>query len=29
METACNRMYHEDKALAYFCGICWNKIREI
>jgi len=27
METACNRMYHEDKALSYFCGICWNKIK--
>lgn len=29
METACNKMYHEDKALSYFCGICWNKIREL
>ena len=28
MEKACNRMYHEDKALRYFCGICWNKIKE-
>lgn len=28
METACNRMYNEDKALSYFCGICWNKIKE-
>lgn len=27
METACNRMYNEDKALSYFCGICWNKIK--
>lgn len=28
MESACNRMYHEGKALSYFCGICWNKIKE-
>lgn len=28
METACNRIYDEDKALKYFCGICWTKIKE-
>jgi hypothetical protein len=28
METSCNRIYDEDKALKYFCGICWNKIKE-
>ena len=28
METACNKIYHEDKALSYFCGICWTTIRE-
>lgn len=29
MEIACNKMYHEDKALKYFCGICWTQIREL
>lgn len=28
METACNRIYHEENALKYFCGICWTQIRE-
>ena len=28
MHTACGRMFDENKALKYFCGICWNKIRE-
>ena len=28
MENACDKMYHEDKSLRYFCGICWNKIKE-
>lgn len=30
METACNsrRIYKSEPALSYFCGICWNKIRE-
>lgn len=28
METACNRIYKSDKALSYFCGICWTQIRE-
>jgi len=28
METACSKMRHEDKALKYFCGICWNIIKE-
>lgn len=28
METACNRIYDEDKALKYFCGICWTIIKE-
>lgn len=28
METACNRIYNESKALKYFCGICWNTIKE-
>jgi hypothetical protein len=28
MIVACNKIYyHEDKALKYFCGICWNKIK--
>lgn len=28
METACSRIYDKDKALNYFCGICWTKIKE-
>ncbi|MGX9985870.1 HNH endonuclease [Soonwooa purpurea] len=28
MEKACNKMYDEDHALRYFCGICWTQIRE-
>lgn len=28
METACNRIYDERKALKYFCGICWKIIKE-
>ena len=28
MEMACNKIYHEDKVLKYFCGICWNQIKE-
>ena len=28
METSCNRIYQEDKALKYFCGICWTQIKE-
>lgn len=28
METACFKVKNEDKALKYFCGICWTKIRE-
>lgn len=30
MESACIRIpYNEQKVLNYFCGICWNKIKEI
>jgi hypothetical protein len=26
MSAACSKMYHnEDKAIKYFCGICWGK----
>lgn len=28
MRYACSRIYNEDKVLKYFCGICWNKIKE-
>lgn len=28
MHTACGRMYDDNKAIKYFCGICWNKIRD-
>lgn len=27
MYLACNRIDDSDKSIAYFCGICWNKIR--
>jgi len=27
MGKACSKMYNENDALKYFCGICWNKIR--
>lgn len=26
MNRACLKINHEQKALKYFCGICWNKI---
>lgn len=29
MEYACNRIYDENKVIKYFCGICWNKIKEL
>lgn len=30
MEIAVSRVpYQQDRALRYFCGICWNKVREI
>lgn len=28
MERACARIHDEQKVIKYFCGICWNKIRE-
>lgn len=29
MNIACSRIYYnEDKALKYFCGVCWGKIRD-
>lgn len=28
MHTACTRMYDDEKAIKYFCGICWNKIKD-
>jgi hypothetical protein len=28
MRYACAKIYyHENKAIKYFCGICWNKIK--
>ena len=27
MNTACSKMYGYEKALKYFCGICWNIIK--
>lgn len=26
MEYSCLKIYNENKALSYFCGICWNRI---
>lgn len=28
MHKACARMFDDNKAIKYFCGICWNKIRD-
>lgn len=28
IETACNKIYDPEKALSYFCGICWNQIKD-
>lgn len=27
MQKACARITHSGKAIKYFCGICWNKIK--
>lgn len=29
MYTACYKVRHEQYAIKYFCGICWNQIREL
>lgn len=30
MEVACSKLrLNESKVLKYFCGICWNKIKEL
>lgn len=29
MHVACSKINDRDQAISYFCGICWNKIREI
>lgn len=28
MKIACSRVFQSNKVLKYFCGICWNEIRE-
>lgn len=28
IEIACSRLNDPDKATKYFCGICWNKIKD-
>lgn len=28
LRKACSKIYDEQGAIKYFCGICWNKIRE-
>lgn len=28
MHKACGRIYDSNKAIKYFCGICWTKIKE-
>lgn len=27
LDLACTRIYDAEKATSYFCGICWNKIK--
>jgi 5-methylcytosine-specific restriction endonuclease McrA len=27
MEIACSKINHEQKVIKYFCGVCWNKIK--
>jgi len=27
MHIACSRIHDADRAIAYFCGVCWQKIR--
>lgn len=29
MEIACSKISDSEKALKYFCGICWNKIKSL
>ena len=29
MEKACAKVNHSNHAIKYFCGICWNKIKEL
>lgn len=29
MERSCNRINDRQDAIKYFCGVCWNKIREL
>jgi len=28
MNTACGRINSDNKAIKYFCGICWNRIKD-
>lgn len=28
MERSCSKLPSADRALQYFCGICWGKVRE-
>jgi hypothetical protein len=28
MHTACGRIFDSNKAIKYFCGICWNRIND-
>lgn len=28
MEIACARKYSPNPGFKYFCGICWNKIKD-
>lgn len=28
MHTACGRIFDDGKAIKYFCGICWNRIKD-
>ena len=29
MEIACGKIHDPEKAIKYFCGICWTMIREV
>lgn len=29
MEIACARKYSQGPAFKYFCGVCWNKIKDV
>lgn len=28
MDLSCGRISDPERAISYFCGVCWKKIRE-